>query len=173
MGYGLEGSLTDLIAGRIISQMIVPNFKKGDFDAGLTAGVQAIIQSVRGEFTASDAPSSEQQGNDPAGLIFLMIFVFSAISKMFHGKKTTAALAGGVISPILGFVMLPQLGMLLLGFIPLGALGGLFVSSLSASGGGGGFYTGGGGFGGSSGGFGGGFGGGGGGFGGGGASGGW
>ncbi len=174
VGYGLEGSLTDLTAGRIIGQVIVPNFKKGDFDAGLSAGVQAMIQAVRGEFTASEAAPSKPQGSDPAGLIFLMIFVFTAISKMFHGKKTTAALAGGVISPILGFIMLPQLGMLLLGLIPLGALGGLFVSSLSASsGGGGGFYMGGGGFGGSSGGFGGGFGGGGGSFGGGGASGGW
>jgi len=173
VGYGLEGTLTDLTSGRIIGQIIVPNFKQGDFDAGLIAGVQAMIQAVRGEFTALEATPSNQQGSDPAGLIFLMIFAFSAISKIFHGKKSTAALAGGVVSPILGFVMLPQLGLLLLGLIPLGALGGLFVSSLSATGGGGGFYMGGGGFGGSSGGFGGGFGGGGGGFGGGGASGGW
>jgi len=173
VGDGLEGSLTDLTAGRIIGQKIVPNFKQGNFDAGLTAGVQAMIQAVRGEFTASEAASSKQQESDPAGLVFLLIFAFSAISRMFHGKKTTAAVVGGLISPILGFLMLPQLGMLLLGLIPIGVLGGLFVSSLSVSSGGGGFYMGGGGFGGSSGGFGGGFGGGGGGFGGGGASGGW
>ena len=173
VGYGLEGSLTDLTAGRIIGQVIVPRFKTGDFDGGLIAGVRAMIQAVRGEFKASQATATKQQQTDPAGLIFLMIVAFSVISKLFHGKKTTAALAGGVISPILGLFMLPQLGLLLFGLIPLGALGGLFVSSLSSVGGGGGFYMGGGGFGGSSGGFGGGFGGGGGGFGGGGASGGW
>lgn len=175
VGYGLEGSLTDLTAGRIIGQVIVPRFKTGDFDAGLVDGVQAMIQAVRGEFTASEAPTVKQQGNDPAGLIFLMIFAFSFIAKVFHGKKSAAALAGAVASPVLGVMMLPQLGLMLLVLVPIGALGGLFVSSLSASsGGGGGFYMGGGGsFGGSSGGFGGGFGGGGGGFGGGGASGGW
>ncbi len=175
VGYGLEGNLTDLTAGRIIGQVIVPRFKTGDFDAGLVDGVQAMIQAVRGEFTASDVPPVKQQGTDPAGLIFLMIFAFSFIAKVFHGKKGTAALAGAVASPVLGFMMLPQLGLILLALIPVGALGGLFVSSLAASSaGGGGFYMGGGGgFGGSSGGFGGGFGGGGGGFGGGGASGGW
>lgn len=175
VGYGLEGRLTDLTAGRIIGQVIVPQFKSGDFDAGLADGVAAMIQAVRGEFTASDTTPSKRQGEDPAGLIFLMIFAFSFIARVLHGKKIAAALAGAVASPILGFLMLPQLGLILLALIPLGALGGLFVSSLSASGGsGGGFYMGGGGgFGGSSGGFGGGFGGGGGGFGGGGASGGW
>ncbi len=173
VGYGLEGSLTDLTAGRIIAQVIVPRFKAGNFDAGLLEGVQAMIKAVRGEFKASRTRAAKSQQTDPAGLIFLMIVTFSVISKLFHGKKTTAALAGGVVSPILGLVMLPQLGILLLGLIPLGALGGVFVSSLSSAGAGGGFYMGGGGFGGSSGGFGGGFGGGGGGFGGGGASGGW
>jgi len=176
VGYGLEGSLTDLTAGRIIGQVIVPRFKTGDFDAGLVDGVQAMIQAVRGEFTASQAPPAQQQGSDPAGLIFLMIFAFSFIAKVFHGKKGAAALAGAVASPVLGVLMFPQLGLMLLALIPVGALGGLFVSSLSATGsvGGGGFYMGGGGgFGGSSGGFGGGFGGGGGGFGGGGSSGGW
>ena len=61
VGYGLEGSLTDLVSGRIISQLIVPRFKKGDFDGGLTAGVQAMIQAVRGEFTPSQATSARQQ----------------------------------------------------------------------------------------------------------------
>ena len=173
VGYGLEGSLTDLIAGRIIGQVIVPHFKKGDFDGGLTAGVQAMIQAVRGEFTASQAATSTRQPeSDPAGLIFLLIFAFSFIARIFRSKKGAAAMAGAVGAPLLGFMMLPQLGLILLALIPLGALGGLFASSLSATGGGG-FYMGGGGFGGSSGGFGGGFGGGGGGFGGGGASGGW
>lgn len=171
VGYGLEGRLTDLTAGRIIGQVIVPRFKAGNFDAGLRDGVQAMIAAVRGEFTATQAPP-RQQGDDPAGLIFLLIFAFSFIAKIFHGKKGAAAFAGGIASPVLGFLMFPQLGLVLLALIPLGALAGLFVASLSASSGGGGFYMGGG-YGGSSGGFGGGFGGGGGGFGGGGASGGW
>lgn len=176
VGYGLEGSLTDLVAGRIISGVIVPRFKEGRFDQGISDGVVAMVEAVRGEFDGSVVSTGKNEKSDPAGLIFLLIFAFSFIGRAFHKKKTAAAVAGGIASPILGLMFLPQLGFWLLALVPLGILGGVFVSSLSAaggSGGGGGFYMGGGGFGRSSGGFGGGFSGGGGGFGGGGASGGW
>lgn len=172
IGYGLEGGLTDLIAGRIISQVIVPRFKEGRFDKGVTDGVQAMIAAVRGEFKASQKPA-QKGNNDPAGFIFLVIMGFAVLGKILHGKKGVAALVGGIGLPVLGFLMLPHLGMLLLLFIPLGVFAGLFGASTSSTGRGGGFYMGGGGFGGSSGGFGGGFSGGGGGFGGGGSSGGW
>ncbi len=175
VGYGLEGRLTDLLAGRIISREIVPRFKEGRFDEGIRDGIVAMIAAVKGEYTAKDTAPQNNQANDPYGLIFLLIFAFSFIGRAFHKKKKMAAIVGGVASPVLGMLFMPQIGLWLLALIPVGLLGGLFVSSLSAASGssGGGFYTGGGGFGRSSGGFGGGFGGGGGGFGGGGASGGW
>ena len=174
VGYGLEGRLTDLTAGKIITQIIVPHFKQGDFDGGLLAGLEAIMHSVQGEFSAADVKQVQGEEVDPAGLVLLMIFAFAFIGKVFHGQKVMAAGAGSITAPVLALVMLPQLGLLLLALIPIGALGGLVVSSVSVSGRGGGMYvgSGGGGFGGSSGGFGG-FSGGGGGFGGGGASGGW
>ncbi len=170
VGYGLEGSLTDLIAGRIIGGVIVPRFKEGNFDRGISDGVRAMVNAVRGEFVASAANAKASGDNDPAGLIFILIFAFSFIGRALHKKTKTAAVVGGIASPVLGLMFFPQLGFWLLALLPIGALGGVFVSSLSASGGSGGFYTGGGS---SSGGFGGGFSGGGGGFGGGGASGGW
>lgn len=178
VGYGLEGRLTDLTAGRIIGRVIVPRFKEGRFDQGIRDGVEAMILAVKGEFDSSTISASRGRGeeNDPAGLIFLLAFVFAFIAKVFHGKKVMAAVAGGTAAPVLGLLFLPQLGLWLLILIPVGIFAGLLLSSLSPSGGGGGFYTGPGGFGstgGFGGGFGGGFSGGGGGFGGGGASGGW
>ena len=41
VGYGLEGALTDAQAGRIIRNVMTPAFKAGDFDGGVTAGVDA------------------------------------------------------------------------------------------------------------------------------------
>src|SRR5690606_5234978 len=38
VGYGLEGALTDAEAGRIIRNVIVPRFRDGDFDGGVSAG---------------------------------------------------------------------------------------------------------------------------------------
>ena len=52
VGYGLEGKLTDLVCGRIIRNVIVPQFKMGHFDQGIIDGVAAIAGVVRGEYTA-------------------------------------------------------------------------------------------------------------------------
>jgi len=51
-GYGLEGVLTDAICAQIIRNELAPNFRKDDYDAGVTAGVQAIISAIGGEYTA-------------------------------------------------------------------------------------------------------------------------
>ena len=44
VGYGLEGTLTDVLSNDIIQNHILPYFKKGDFDAGIVAGTQAILK---------------------------------------------------------------------------------------------------------------------------------
>lgn len=48
-GLGVEGILPDAIAKRIISQTIIPAFREGDFDGGILAGVNRIIQVVEQE----------------------------------------------------------------------------------------------------------------------------
>ena len=50
VGYGLEGALPDALCKRIISEQITPRFKAGDYDGGLTAGVQAILAATKGEY---------------------------------------------------------------------------------------------------------------------------
>lgn len=50
VGYGLEGDLTDARAGAIIRDEIVPRFREGDFDAGVIAGVDAIIGTIEGSY---------------------------------------------------------------------------------------------------------------------------
>ena len=47
VGYGLEGTLTDALAGRIIRNVIAPNFKRGDYDRGVVDGVAAMVAAVR------------------------------------------------------------------------------------------------------------------------------
>jgi uncharacterized protein len=48
VGYGLEGTLTDAAAARIIREAMTPRFKQNDFDGGVTAGVQAIVDTLEG-----------------------------------------------------------------------------------------------------------------------------
>jgi len=44
VGYGLEGELTDAICSSIIRNYILPSFKRGDFNAGVRAGMMSILQ---------------------------------------------------------------------------------------------------------------------------------
>jgi len=48
VGYGLEGALTDLVAGRIIENVMAPRFRKGDYDGGIAEGAAAVISVLEG-----------------------------------------------------------------------------------------------------------------------------
>ncbi len=58
VGYGLEDTLTDVAASRIVRNVMTPRFKEGNFDAGIEAGVQAVIAQIAGtETLPPDLPS--------------------------------------------------------------------------------------------------------------------
>src|SRR5206468_8483539 len=48
VGYGVEGSLTDLTTRRIIDEDITPKFKAGDFAGGVSAGIDRMIAVIDG-----------------------------------------------------------------------------------------------------------------------------
>jgi len=177
VGRGLEGKLTDLVSGRIIRNEIAPGFKSGDFDAGVGAGVTAIMAVVKGEYAAS--PQDEHRGRKSTRpIVTLLIFLLVACVVLGAVSKVLGGLAGAVGLPIIASVLFSGAGLILIIILAIvGFFGGLFLSFLFGSGRGGGLGGGpflGGGFGGGfGGGSDGGFSGGGGDFGGGGASGDW
>jgi uncharacterized protein len=178
VGRGLEGQLTDLTAGRIVQLVINPQFKRGDFNAGFTSGIRAVIDATRGEFKADKV----RRSSSTRGIVssFMPLIVFGAVCLLVLGRisRPLGGAAGLIGFPLVGSLLgLPLAGIIFLGLLGL-ALG-IFLPLFfgGAFGGAGGYHHGvwgaGGGFG--SGGFdsGGGFDGGGGDFGGGGASGDW
>ncbi len=50
VGAGLQGSLPDATAKRIIDEEIVPRFRSNDYAAGVEAGVTAMIAATKGEY---------------------------------------------------------------------------------------------------------------------------
>jgi uncharacterized protein len=85
VGYGLEGELTDAKAFLIINDIIVPYFKKGDFDTGVTKGVEAIIQTVKGTFSPG-----EKTENYNSIFFFLFIFLYSLLQKYVYFLRKRA-----------------------------------------------------------------------------------
>jgi uncharacterized protein len=71
VGYGLEGVLPDALCKRIIDEQIAPRFKAGDYDGGLTAGVQAILAATKGEYKGTGTTVAEHLShNELEGLLF-------------------------------------------------------------------------------------------------------
>jgi len=183
VGRGLEGVLTDLLAGRIINNIISPKFRTGNFDDGFTAGTEAIIQACRGEFKNNRKYESGSDSGESKKFLygfFIICFLISILITFRFSKLLSTAMCGvisySLISGVSGF------GLLILAIVAMFII--VIIFSVTAagkgntggSGGGfnGGFSSGSGGFYGGRGSFGGGgFSGGGGSFGGGGASGGW
>ena len=60
VGYGLESVLPDALCKRIIDEEITPRFRAGDFDRGLTAGVQAMLAATKGEYQGTGTTVAEQ-----------------------------------------------------------------------------------------------------------------
>jgi len=48
VGYGLEGTLTDAMAGRIVQNVMTPKFRNGDFDGGIADGAGAVMEVLEG-----------------------------------------------------------------------------------------------------------------------------
>ncbi|MDF1555542.1 MAG: TPM domain-containing protein [Deferrisomatales bacterium] len=69
VGYGLEATLTDLLAGRIIRDVMTPRFRAGDYDGGVEAGVDAILRVLQGgglpEVPAGEASARADPSSRP------------------------------------------------------------------------------------------------------------
>jgi uncharacterized protein len=97
VGYGLEPIMTDALAHQIISQQILPAFKRGDYPGGINAGADAIIEQLRAppeqaEQKALAAQQAKRQGSgDDGGSIFPLIFwgiiFFFIIVPMLRGGR--------------------------------------------------------------------------------------
>lgn len=74
VGQGLEGPLPDALCNRIIRNEMVPNFRNGDYDAGVTAAVTAMMQAIKGEYKADAKPRSGN--NKGQTILFILIIVF-------------------------------------------------------------------------------------------------
>ena len=171
VGYGLEGVLNDASAHRIIDEVIVPRFKRGEFYLGIESGTAAMMQVINGEPLPPPRRAAASGKYDIESLLFIafgLVVVVGGMLRAMLGRFPAAVLMGGVLAALAWLTVAPLMIAVLAGAAA-------FIFVLLGGGGRGFGGYGGGGFGGSGGGFGGGggFSGGGGGFGGGGASGRW
>ena len=82
-GYGLEGALPDALCKRIIDEQIAPRFKAGDYQGGLSAGVNSILAAIRGEYQGTGRTVYEQHQRGGGGQLIPIIFIIVLILLIF------------------------------------------------------------------------------------------
>lgn len=141
VGYGLEGSLTDMKTGLIIRNVISPEFKNGNYGQGIYSGVKNIagIATNNAQIVSESVKNpkaTEESGGGLASIMFLIFFLLV----LNGGIGSRRRRSGGIMGPLIVGSMLSKGGR------SSGSSRGF--SGGSSSGGFGGFSGGGGGFGG-------------------------
>ncbi len=110
VGYGLEGALPDITAGRIIRNELAPAFRAGDYAAGLEAMAAAIIKATRGEYTGDPSRAARaRRGAKRFPFAFIVLFFLLPLSifrRMSAGRYRTFGggtfLTGMLLGSLLG-----------------------------------------------------------------------
>jgi uncharacterized protein len=90
VGYGLEGDLTDAISSVIINHDMIPRFKTGDWEGGLSIGIDDIGKVTRGE---GDAVVQRVQNDsvpvvpDWIPILIFIIIMIIIISNASSGRR--------------------------------------------------------------------------------------
>jgi uncharacterized protein len=132
VGYGLEGALPDATCAQIIRNEMAPNFRRGDYDAGVTAAVEAINRAIAGEYSSEDFEGAPEMELSWQEQVFMGLFVFGILGVFtFIGIFTRgcagwflfaflipfyATFPGAIFGWNVGFVIL---GVYLVGFVVL------------------------------------------------------
>ena len=125
VGYGLEGTLTDAVSSVIISNAIAPRFKTGDFNGGVTRGVDDIVTALTTDSAEWKPKPTDMRAEHDAKLLDALAPFLIFLFIMFVVTRIGRRGGGNAV------------------FIPMGMGGGF---GRGGSGGGGGFSGGGGGF---------------------------
>jgi uncharacterized protein len=89
VGQGLEGDIPDVIAKRIISDVVAPYFRENLFNEGVTAGVVEILRYGDPDAIGTKEPSASRSKKGlPGWVIFLFLFVFLLRFVMGHGVRS-------------------------------------------------------------------------------------
>lgn len=95
VGYGLEGVLTDTKCGLIIRNIIAPEFRNGNYQAGIVNAVNNIVGLVKGDESLVSKKVLNESSGDSSAFIFMgivllygFIFVMAVVTSKKRGPRT-------------------------------------------------------------------------------------
>lgn len=101
---GLQGAIPDVYAKRIVSDLMAPKFKQGDYFGGINAGLDKVMAFVAGEaLAAPTANDPSSRGNNFAGMLPFLLFgalILGGILRAIFGNFFGGTLTGGAIGAL-------------------------------------------------------------------------
>ncbi len=104
VGYGLEPTITDAFASRVIREYIAPHFRQSDYVGGLNAAADALIAKI--EQKEAPVPPAQPRGGPPAsanlscgplvGLLFFIVAIIIVASLITRSRPG----CGGCLWPL-------------------------------------------------------------------------
>jgi len=101
VGYGLEPVLTDALSNIIIQNAILPEFRRGNYAAGIRAGVRDIKDVLLGDAEAVTERAKTKRRSSQSGTLQLILFLFWAalivyiIWAVYRSSLSGQSLVGG------------------------------------------------------------------------------
>lgn len=129
VGHGLEGAIPDLIAKRVITEVMAPYFKQGDFFGGLDAASSTLMALIQGEHLPAPV-KAKSLGSEIMGMLPILMFgaiITGMILRSMFGTFFGSALNGGLLAVLVwvfGAAVIVIVLAALAGFIFTLAMGG-------------------------------------------------
>ncbi len=108
VGYGLEGAIPDVLASRIVREVLIPSFQKSDIYGGVNDATTLLMGLSSGEYSADKLMRGDESGALHIIIFFVIFIVISILSdrarrranrsQTYSGNQTTTD-----IPPILLF----------------------------------------------------------------------
>lgn len=111
-GYGVEDKLTAGIVGELTRNIIIPEFKNGDYYSGLDKGSDAIFEILNGTYKGTRQSSKTKEFPPKLFIILFIIFIFIIISiiKNRRGGRGSGGRSSGGGFSILDAIILSRMG---------------------------------------------------------------
>ena len=139
VGYGLEGAIPDIAAGRVIQEYMVPKFRQGDYAGGVVDATSQLVRLVDGEplpEPVASNPTGRDSGDEWLVALFAAFIVSLIARSLFDrlpaGLRILFTVAAGALAAwLLSWVVF------------VGGIGAVigFFTGLMGRGGGGGRYA--------------------------------
>jgi uncharacterized protein len=134
VGYGLEGAIPDITAGRVIQEYLVPRFRQGDYAGGIVDATAQLVKLVDGELLPEPVAGHSTGSDRGAGWLFAL-FVAFIVGQVARGMF--ARLPAG-LRAVLGGVASGGVAWMLSAALLVGGIGAFIGVLLGLTGGGGG-----------------------------------